>query len=331
MPKELTNPGVLLDTRSKEEQELDFRFEEIVASADPVNWVEKKQSEWRKFPIFDQDGSGSCVAQTLKKLQGIHIWQKTGVFVHLSASHIYQRRRNKPAGGMDGVDAFKIAQTGVTTEDFAPSQHMNDTAMDAVKVIPFMEEVGKIFKLGKYVQPMPADIDNIASIIQRTGKGVMLWFYFERAEWTNVPVIKNKNLSKSGGKTLRHSLTAVDFTLYKGKKAIIIDDSWGLDAAMNGQRVITEDFFKARNFFSAYFINFAFEQPVTDKPHYDGGVKSLQDCLKFESLFPSNVESTGFFGAVTKKAVIDFQKKYGLDPVGVVGTKTGAKLKELYP
>lgn len=88
MPQE-TNPGVLLDTRSPEQQAEDFHFEEIVVSADPVNWIEKPQSEWRKFPTFDQDGSGSCVAQTLKKLQGIYIWLKTGVFVKLSASHIY--------------------------------------------------------------------------------------------------------------------------------------------------------------------------------------------------------------------------------------------------
>lgn len=326
------NPGVLLDTRTEEEKARDFQFEEIVVSAETVNWVEKKPSEWRKFPIFDQDGSGSCVAQTLKKLQGIHIWQNTGVFVPLSASHIYQRRENRPGGGMSGVDAFKIAQTGVTLETFAPSERMNDTAMDALKVLPFMEEVGKTFKLGNYVQPVPADIDNIASIIQRTGKGVMVWFYFKRDEWTPVPVVKDPNLKLQGGSTLRHSVTAVDFTLYQGKKALIIDDSWGLDAAMEGQRVITEDFYKARNWFACYFINFAFEQPVTDKPHYDGGVKSLQDCLKFESLFPANVASSGVFGAITKKAVVDFQKKYSLLPtLGNVGPLTTAKLKELYP
>lgn len=326
------NPGVLLDTRTEEEKAKDFHFEEIVVSAEPVMWTEKKPSDWRKFPIFDQDGSGSCVAQTLAKLQGIHIWQKTGIFVHLSASHIYQRRFNKPGGGMSGVDAFKIAQKSVTIEDFAPSERMNDAKMDAVQVVPFMDEVGKVFRLGNYVQPVPADIDNIASIIQRTGKGVMVWFYFERNEWSDVPELLNPALKLESGKALRHSVSAVDFTLYNGKKALIIEDSWGLDAAMEGQRVITEDFFKARNWFSAYFLTFAFETPTGDRPHYDGGTKSLQDCLKFEGTFPVNVESTGVFGAITKKAVVDFQKKYLINPaLGNVGPLTTAKLKGLYP
>ena len=329
-----TDPGVLLDERSEAEKAKDFHFEEIVTSADPVNWIEKPQNEWRKFPTFDQDGSGSCVAQTLKKLQGIHTWLQTGSFVHLSASHIYQRRQNRPKGGMSGVDAFKIAQKGVTLEQFAPSEKLNDVEMDAVKVTPFMEDVGQIFKLGNYVQLPTQDIDTVASVIQRTGKGVMVWFYFTRSEWSNVPQVKNTSLPLSGTSTLRHSVAAVDFTLYKGKKALIIDESWGIGTALDGQRVITEDFFKARNWFACYFTNFAFEEApiVAPKPRYDRSIKSLQDCLKFEGFFPTNIESTGYFGSITKNAVIAFQKKYGINPPeGVVGPLTMNKLTNLYP
>jgi len=101
---------------------------------------------------------------------------------------------------------------------------------------------------------------------------------------------------------------------------------------MEGQRVITEDFFKKRNWFACYFINFAFEEPISERPTYDGGIKSLQDCLRFEGIFPSNVESTGVFGSITKKAVIDFQVKYAIiPPQGNVGPLTTAKLKTLYP
>src|SRR5690606_36234840 len=116
-----------------------------------------------------------------------------------------------------------------------------------------------------------------------------------------------------------------DFTLYKGKKALIIDDSWGLAHAMNGQRVITEDFFKYRNWFVGHFMNFAFEDQTEDpidKPHYnftrdlefspiidyrDSDVRALQEILKYEGCLPSNVESTGYFGAITKESVGKFQ------------------------
>lgn len=349
MPEELNNPGVLLDTRPEVEKEKDYKFAEIVAAVEPVDWIEKPQSDWRKFPIANQNGSGSCVAQTLRKLYSIYIFLKTGVWVSLSASHIYQRRANRPAAGMSGTDAFEIARRGTTLEQFVASENMTDSQMDSAKVLPFMEEVGKIFKIGNYTVVSPTDIDTVASIIQKTGKGVMVWFYFQGNEWTNVPTVLNPGLSLNAPSTLRHSVTAVDYTLYQGKKALIIDDSWGLVAAMQGQRVITEDFFSKRNWFAAHFQNFAFEQ-VDDKPHYtfnrdlkfstivvpgDPDVMALQDILKWEQLFPSNVASSGYYGALTAKAVLAFRAKYNIssasDPLGrSVGPLTREKLNQLY-
>ena len=298
---------------------------------EPVVWVEKPQDQWRKFPISNQNGSGSCVAFTLRKLYGVYLWLKTGVWVDLSASHIYQRRINRPGAGMGGTDVFTIGQKGTTLEQFAPSENMTDSQMDSVNVIPFMERIGETFKLGTYVVVSPTDIDTIASIIQKTGKAVMVWFYYRNDEWTDVPTIKYSDVDRYAPSTARHSVSAVDFTLYQGKKALIIDDSWGLAYAMNGQRVITEDFFNARNFFAAHFQNFAFEEATILKPSYNTSVKSLQDCLKFEGLFPTNVESTGVYGPITTKAVKAFQLKYGIDQVGTVGPITRAKLLSLYP
>jgi hypothetical protein len=331
--EDLPNPGALIDTRTEAQKAKDYRFGEIVSAVEPVTWTEKPQSTWRKFPIFNQNGSGSCVAQTLRKMYGVYIWLNTGTFVDISASHIYQRRSNKPQSGMGGEDVFMIGQKGTTLNQFAPSDNLSDFQMDAMVVKPFMEKVGETFKLGKYVVVSPTDIDTVASIIQATGKAVMVWFYFKSDEWTNVPAVKYPDLDRYAYATNRHSVAAVDFTLYNGKKALIIDESWGLGTAMNGQRVITEDFFNARNFFAAHFMNFAFEEASIPKPHYDETIKSLQDCLKFEGLFPSNVESTGVYGPVTIKAVNDFQVKYGLHPTGTgtVGPLTKAKLHALYP
>lgn len=328
----LPQPGALEDTRTDAEKANDYKFTEIVSAVEPVVWTEKPQNTWRKFPINNQDSSGSCVAQTLRKMYGVYVWLKTKYYLDISASHIYQRRSNRPQAGMQGDDAFKIGQKGTTLETFAPSDNMSDAQMDSVNVLPLMERVGETFKLGNYMVVQSGDIDTIASIIQTTGKAVMVWFYFKYSEWQDVPMVQYPTLDRYAQSTIRHSLAAVDFTLYQGKKALIIDDSWGITQAMNGQRVITEDFFKARNFFAAHFQNFAFEE-VSTKPRYTGTIVSLQDCLKAEGLFPTNVESTGFYGPITIKAVNAFQVKYGLDPVGVsvVGPKTKAKLKTLYP
>lgn len=352
--KKQKGTGALLDTRAEAEKERDYKFEEIVSAANLVNWIEKPQSEWRKFPIFNQNGSGSCVAQTMAKLLGIMYWLKNQTYVHFSATHIYQRRINKPQGGMGGINAFDIAKQGVTLEVLAPSQEMTDQQMDEVKIENYKQEVGGIFKIGNYVVLPIKDIETIASTIQTTNKGVMVWFYFKHDEWNEAPEVKYIDIKKEDTGIVRHSVTAVDFTLWQGKKSLVIDDSWGTAYGKSGQRIITEDFFKARNFFAAYPINFAFEETPTpeQKPHYtftrdlkfssiftiDPDVKALQDILKYEGLFPKNADSTGYYGAITAKTVLAFQKKYKvagdaeLDLLGgkICGIKTRAKLNELY-
>jgi len=175
----------------------------------------------------------------------------------------------------------------------------------------------------------------------------MVWFYFKYDEWTDHPAVKYQNLDLMASDTIRHSVTAVDWCLINGKKSIIVEDSWGPNFGFSGQRVIDEDFFNARNWYSGYLMNFRFEaQPVSQKPQYtfnidlefgmtSDEVKALQDCLRWERLFPSNAQSTGYFGAVTKKAVQDFQIKYGVTTAGSagygrVGPKTRAKLNEIF-
>lgn len=343
--------GAVIDTRPEAEKAKDYFQKEVVANLEPVNWVEKPANTWRKFPIFNQNGSGSCVAQTLAKLLGVMYWQKNGTYVHFSATDIYQRRFNKPSGGMAGVDAFSIAQKGVTLEDLVPSQNMTDAQMDAIVIPQYKHDVGAIFTVPNYLQLATRDIDAIASTIQKTGKAVMVWFYFTYPEWTERPKIIDANLNLNADSTCRHSVTAVDFTLVNGKKCLIIDDSWGTSYGQAGQRIIDEDFFKARNWFAAYPIAFKFDDQQQNvdpskKPAYtfnkdlefgmtDKDVTALQDVLRYEGTFPSNTQSTGYFGAVTKASVAKFQEKYKIasskDPgYGRCGPKTRAKLNELY-
>lgn len=323
--------GAAFDKRTPEEQAKDYKFEEIVASAAPVNWTEKISTSWRKFPIFNQDGSGSCVAQTLAKLMGVLYYLKNGVYVHFSATHIYQRRANKPEGGMAGVDAFEIGRKGVTLEVLTPSQDMNDVQMDGIKIENYKNEVGKVFSLGNYIVGPVKDLETIASIIQETGKAVMVWYYFKHDEWTDVPMVKYPTLDLQLAS--RHSVTAVDFTLYQGKKCLIIEDSWGPNFGKGGQRIITEEFHSARNWFVAHPMNFKFDEavvvPITPKltktlklGMTDPEVKTLQDILRAKGLFPLNAQSTGYFGSVTDKGVRSFQSKNGLAVDGVVGPIT---------
>ncbi len=338
MEEEFKN-GALPDPRSEEEKAKDYKFEELVTAVAPVVWTEKPPSSWRKFPIFNQNGSGSCVAQTMAKILGVMYWLKNGVYVHFSATHIYQRRANKPQGGMAGVDAFQIAQNGATLEVLTPSQDMTDTQMDNIKIEQYKDDVGKVFKLGNYIVGPVKDMETIASIIQTTGKAVMVWYYFKHSEWTDIPEVNFPNLDLNGSTTTRHSVTAVDFTLYNGKKCLIIEDSWGPNYGKGGQRIITEDFHNKRNWFVAHPMTFKFEEtsipPITPVQltktlkfgMTDPEVKILQDILKNKGLFPTNI-SSNYFGSITLKGVKDFQSKNGLLADGIVGPVTRSLLNQ---
>jgi hypothetical protein len=51
--------GLIPDPRSEEEKLKDYRAEEVLAAFVPIEWKEKPESEWRKYPIFNQDYSSS--------------------------------------------------------------------------------------------------------------------------------------------------------------------------------------------------------------------------------------------------------------------------------
>lgn len=328
-----TFTGALPDDRPQEAKEKDYKFKEAVAMATPVNWTEKgKTVPWRSFPVLNQQQQNSCVAHTMAKLLGIMYYLRDGQYLDFSRSHIYTRRSNKPGAGMISNNAFEIARTGVTLESLVKSDYPNDTPIDALKIEKFKEDIGSVLKIGGYIEIPAGDFETVASTMQATGKGVMVWFYFTSPEWSQkFPKIKDNLQNQYDYKALRHSVTAVDFGLIDGKKYIKIEDS----AHFGGisERWISEDFFNTRNFYAGYAVNFRFEMPEDiNKPKFkNGDVKSLQDCLKYEKTFPANVDSTGFFGPITKKAVIGFQNKYGIYPSGALDAMTIDKLKNLYP
>lgn len=321
--------GALLDTRSKEEKQKDFLFQEMVAQANEVIWVEKAEKDWRTFPVQDQKTANTCVAQTARKLLRIFVWLITGRDIDFSDADIYLRRANKPQAGMIGVDAMELLTQGTTLYQMMPSEDKTDAEIDAMKRIDFDKKIAEVFKISNYVQFTAGDFETVASTIQTSGKGVMIWFWFGHDEWSKlIPTLSDPTLNINNAS--KHSVTAVDFFLKNGKKYILVEDS----AHFGGytRHLISEEFFKARNFFSAYAINFKYatsEIPVIEKitktlkfGMRDPQIKILQDILRSKGYFPINISITNYFGAITLKSVKNFQKDFGLTIDGIVGQKT---------
>lgn len=312
-----------IDNQTEEEKALNYKQSEVVASVAPVVWTEK--SSYRSFPIRNQDGSGTCVAQTEAKEQSIWLLNKYGVWVDMSASFRYQQRTNTESQGCTSSDIYSVfPKLGNIYESLMPSQNLSESQIMAVPRPEYLKDIAKVYNFKRI--KLPIDFETVASTIQETGKGVMVWFKLSMAEWTTIPQVLPQPTTSG------HSVIAVDWTLKDGKKYLVIDDSWGLSYAMNGQRLISEEYFKARCFLASYIMDFKVSVGIiNEKPVFDGSIISAQKCFKYLGYFPLNVSEVENWGNITRSACIKFQKANNIYPqLGNFGDFTKAKLKELF-
>ena len=335
----LEHLGLIKDPRPEEERKKDYLAEEITFSFPPIEWKERPESEWRKFPIFNQNGSSSCVAQAVTKALGIENFIEEGKFVHYSARDIYTRRANYPGKGMYFQNGMEIGhKMGATFEQLMPSQGVVEVAMNSSEDrTPLTELAGKIGRGGSYVV-LPLDIDAVASLIRHQKKGVVIGVRFGPNEW-------NREVPKILGDDKRygHGVCATNAILYNGKKALVIEDSWGITSGKDGRRIVTQDWFDARRIVYAGYYKFLKNDGMPNQPKpqhifkrdlYYGmkrepEVVKLQECLAYLKFFPSNVDKTGNFYSITLKAVKLYQESNGITPArGYVGPITRSKLNE---
>lgn len=270
----------------------------------------------RKFTYQYQNGSSSCVAFTMAKIAQILYYLRFDRIVKWSPKFWYAQRSNKPEEGMAFQDIKNLASTGSLTEELLPSFGLTEQLMNTVIGLDYLKESADGFAVSPTWVELPLDFDTVASTIEQTKKGVMLWFKFSAGEffYTSYPKMLNNN------KTWAHSVTAVDTATINGKHYIVIEDSADYEA--NYRKFIDRNFF-TRCYLARYPLSFKFEPVQSDKPVFNGSIKSLQDILKYEGFMASNVQSTGYFGDLTKQALIKFQLSKGISPaVGFFGTVT---------
>ncbi len=342
--------GALPDERTPDEKEQDYDVREIVASAPMVEWkpIDIKKIEVL-FPRY-QYISFSCVAQTAATMKSRNQYREEGKKVDCSASFIYQKRINKPGGGMTGDDVLQIMiKKGTTLESLMPSQNMSDPDLDAVPSSKLDEQIGQILRGAGYFH-IPFDIDKIAQIMESDRKHgiavpVMTWFQFPlNNEWW-MPVPKE---GKGSGEQVRHSVTAIDYGLYNGEKALVVQETSGISTCLEPNkknlRIITQSYLLKHIILAAYETDLRNDwrdsiPPVSQKPSYkflktlnyspdffiDKDVKALQDILKYEGIFSTAQESSGYYGNYTAKCVLQYQEKHGISTDNLGGRRVGPK------
>lgn len=329
MTDELKNPGLIEDTRSQELKDKDYSSKETMSMAISLKW-NRDINGATNYSQRNQNGSGSCVAQSSAK--ALEILRKGEI---ISAHPIYARRANYPGFGMSLQDAGNIVKNlGTTTEELDPSQNMSEAQMNAPVTVQTPIN-GYLYAFPKF-----KDIDEIATAIEFY-KHCKIAVGCNGGEWSEKPVYNGE------APNLFHDICATYyFTDEQGNKCLRIDESWGRNNT--GHRVLTETFLKLRCTGAMYHIppiipptlqkpQFNFSVPLLYKDN-NYSVKMIQDILKYENLFPINISSTGYYGEITRKSVLAFQRKYqvaGEDELNSlngkrVGLKTIAKLNSLY-
>lgn len=331
--------GVLTDDRSEELKGKDYNINSPeFATAFALNWTEKDPTQWKKYSVRNQNGSGSCVAQAFSKaLEIIYALNEKDAqkfYEVYSATPIFKRRQNFGTTGMYLYDAADITKKlGTTLESLCPSQNMNDAQIDASN-IPETPT-----KISGYIYTNNKDFYGIAGMIEQYGHCI-LTFNSNYEEWTSIPEFKNTPV-KWG-----HCVCATDYVLYKGKEYIVVDESWGHGATeFDAKRLISKEFLTARCTGAVSLL------PVkkVELPKYvfqnkliygikNNDVLMLQKALQILGFFPSGVTTTGYYGNVTVEAVKKFQLAYkdeiltpsGLtNPTGIFGNASIKKLNEI--
>lgn len=328
------------DDRSPVAKSKDFKWEEL----NVMGAITLQERASVSYTPRNQDGSGSCVAQSVAKMLEVWDFKHDNEPTVYSATPIFQNRSNKPQSGMVGVNALQLAIAGnIYLESDVPSQNMSDLDIDAEVV----DTTKKRTEHPTNYLVMSINFDAVIQEIRNSG-AVMIWTKSDNHEWCKtMPVQINDNES------VRHSTCGVDAIAYKGEDYIVVDETWGTWEKNSGipiqprQRAISREFFNLHAYFAACFTSFEFIGG--EKPRYtwykamrygqqSNDIKKWQEVLKYEKFFPSNQDCTGYFGGITAKAtkawqiahkIYAFQFENDMKKI-VAGPKTIEEANKLY-
>lgn len=312
--------GIALDPRSAKDRAKDYKTSDLAMGDIQLNWKEYNEEDFEPLEIQNQDGSLSCVSQGTSKILAMHEIKEGKSYTRLCPKFIYTRRANYPDGGMWLPNALDIAvKYGSCPEAFMPCDNKGETFMNDKTELSICVEKAKAFK-GKAYFEITGGIDEMAKIIEQ-GYGILMGARFDYDEWTDVPFLKAGSKLACG-----HGFAGTRYCLYKGEKAIMIEDSWGVKYGLGGVRILTESFINTRVFYVGYITSLEDVKFIFTKTLKKGMAKCL-DVKMLQTKLGITVD--GIFGQKTKDAVKQFQTLHGLTSDGIVGKNTNAELNKV--
>lgn len=351
------NPGGIPDRIDNR----DHQWSEVGFGSAPFDWsvgfdveraIKLTDGSMPVFPVKDQDGSGSCGGQAWAYFGAAIEARATKTFEERSAKFIYSQTF-VPGGGSAGrANSEIVAKQGWAKEYVLPSYENGNPPTEAFMersqdITDVVRQDAALAKALSYAN-VDTDIDTIAQATRDNFGTIILITGANNGTWNSAfPA------APTGGTTWRHWLYCGRAKTINGKKHIGVLNSWGKAVGELGWQWLSEDYFKAtyggeKCISQAWTLVYSdMVPPVTFTHNFQSDIAlsqsgaevvALQKALQTDGEFPANVATTGFYGDVTRRAVLAFQLKYKLDTPTVlnqlagkrVGPKTRAQLNLLF-
>ena len=248
------NPGFYPD----KEDTRDYQYDDFVAAAADVpeiDWDEGFDIE-RDLGITlkreSQNGSSSCVAQSVSSYAEVLNYVDTKKRVELSARDLYSRI-HIPRGGAYLRDGVKtVVKRGISLESLVPSydegRPPSEEFMRVQSSTVEADQVALKYK-GKSYYAVAAGIDRFARAI-KDGHGLLMGFTGSNPAWSNQDVRPPKDGENKWG----HAVYGVGYGKKNGKKYIKFLNSWSEGWGDNGCGYVYEDYFKSEKVFSGWVL-----------------------------------------------------------------------------
>ncbi len=339
------NPGAIQDTVDVR----DFQFgEEIGHASVPFDWNTGFDIEnvlGFKLKIKDQGTSSSCGGQAWSYAG--HVWDKIidSENDEKSAFFIYAQTFVQGGGSAGRPNCDVVISQGWGSEVAAPS-YINGIPRTESQyqrpqdITPEAKTGAAKDKAFAYAN-VSLDSDTIAQAIRDNNGCIMGIHGVNNGTWRSTYPLPPTTLSGAWS----HWVYFGKAKLMNGKKYFGFANSWGTSVGDNGWQWISEDYINARPggypaIWSVWTIVAKSDPVVVALEHHfahflkqgdrNNEVQILQKALQIDGCFPSNVDTTTYFGTITANAVKKFQMKYGLNIDGKVGSRTNAKLNSLF-
>jgi len=304
--------SALIDTRPDVEKRKDYTTDEIAGSSSVTPFQHDKIKKLTAT-IYNQYGTSSCVPHAL-----LTMLEYDGILTNpISQLRAYRKRINYPSEGSNGVDMMDKIIAG-QSNDLPTPKNATEKFANALPLIDGLNLLPNF----KYYQHLDGNrkikkgeiINDVAS-----GKAITIFIYATLSEWSREYVtIRTEGLDPYKAR-VRHAVVLVpkgDFTDKNGVEWLAVHDS--SEFGRIHLRYISKEFLMKRVFFSIKAVkDNDLEIPkITTKSKIkecqqgdrSNNVQALQKFLIEDGVLEPQY-ATGYYGALTSKAVLWWQLK----------------------